>query len=143
MRLAGFVLAVSVAFGADWDSVQRIQLSQRTEVKTKDKQTIEGSFVSATAEAIVVRVASGQKSVPKGDVRQVRIVDPSRRMRNGVLWTVVGAAAGAGAGVAACPYCPNEGNTSPYIGPGAAAGAAIGALAGFLPTPWRTLYKSK
>lgn len=112
-------------------------------MKTRDKQTIEGSFVSATAEAIVIRLASGERSVVKGDIRRVRIVDPSRRIRNGALWTTVGAAAGAGAGVAACPYCPNEGNTSPYIGPGAAAGAAIGALAGFLPTPWRTIYKSK
>ena len=46
----------------------------------------------------------------------------------------------AGLGVAVCPGCANEGHGGKYVGPGVAAGAAVGAL-GFLTSPWRTIYK--
>ena len=56
------------------------------------------------------------------------------------LWFVENA--GSGAGFAACPGCANEGAGYKYVGPGVAAGAAIGAL-GFLSSPYRTIYNNK
>lgn len=129
-------------FGADWGAVRRLSPDQKIEVTTLNGQRSRGTFVSSTAGNVVIREKSGEQSIAQGDVRRVRVYDPARRIRKGVMWTLIGAGIGAGAGAAVCPYCPNEGNTSPYIGPGAAVGAALGAL-GFLSEPYRTIYRHK
>ena len=91
---------------------------------------------------MVVREPSGEQSIAHAQIRQVRVYDAGRRIRRGILWTAVGLGVGIGAGVASCPGCANEGAGAKYVGPGAAAGAGIGAL-GFLSSPYRTVYKSK
>ena len=58
----------------------------------------------------------------------MRVADPSRRLRNGFIWTAVGAVAGAAIGAAVCPDRPNEGHGYTLIGPGLAIGAGAGAL---------------
>ncbi len=140
-----FLLLFSIAaaaYAAQWDSIQRMSVDQKIEVTTADGMHARGTFVSSTAETLVLREPSGERSVARSEVRRVRVSDPARRIRRGLLWMVVGAGGGAAAGVAACPSCPNEGHTSPYIGPGVAAGAAIGAI-GFLSSPYRTVYRSR
>jgi hypothetical protein len=138
-----FLLVSAIgAFGADWEAVRHLTADQKIEVTTLIGQRSRGTFVSATADNVVIRAKSGERSIAQKDVRRVRVYDPARRIRKGVMWTVIGAGLGAGAGVAACPGCPNEGHASPYIGPGAAGGAALGAL-GFLSDPYRTIYSHK
>ena len=136
------LLPAAEAFGAGWDAVRHISAGEKIEVTTLNGQRYRGGLVSSTTDSIVMSEKSGEQSIARGDVRRVRVYDSSRRIRKGVMWTLIGAGLGAGAGAAACPYCPNEGTTSPYIGPGAAAGAALGAL-GFLSDPYRTIYRYK
>ena len=142
MRTITIFLLLSAirAFGADWEALRGVSADQKIEVTTLNKQRTRGAFVSATADNVVIRDRSGERSIAQGDVRRVRVYDPARRIRKGVMWTLIGAGLGAGVGVAARPGCPNEGNASPYIGPGAAGGAALGAL-GFLSDPYRTIYR--
>jgi len=142
LKLLLLLLSASAAFGAQWNAVQRIPADRKIEITTRDGARTRAYFVSAAGDVLAFRERSGERSLTRAEIRQVRIFDPGRRVRKGLLWTAVGAAAGAGAGVAACPGCPNEGHSSPYIGPGAAIGAGIGAL-GFLSSPYRTVYKSK
>ena len=142
MKLFLVLLIAGVAAAADWEAIQRIGVNDKIEVTTLDGKRTRGAFISSSGAAVVLRDGSSERAVMRTEIRRVRIYDPSRRVRKGVMWTLIGAAAGAGAGVAACPYCPNEGNTSPYIGLGAGVGAGLGAL-GFLSNPYRTVYKNK
>jgi transposase len=76
-------------------------------------------------------------------VRELRVFDPGRKTHRGLLWTLIGAGAGAGASLAACIDCQGEGRAmTKYVPLGVAVGAAIGAL-GFLSSPYRTEYKSR
>jgi hypothetical protein len=142
LKLLLLLLAVSTAFGAEWDALRKISSGRKIEIITRDGRLTRASFVSVAGDVLAFRENSGERSLTRVEIRQVRIFDPGRRVRKGLLWTAVGAAAGAGAGLAACPYCPNEGHTSTYVGPGAAIGAGIGAL-GFLSSPYQIVYKSK
>ena len=143
MRLLfGLLIAIGLAFAADWNTVQRLAADQKIEVVTRDGIESRALFISASPDSLIVHDNSGERSIARTDIRRVRVYDAGRRVRKGLMWTLIGAGTGAGIGAAACPYCPNEGNTSPFIGPGAAAGAGLGAL-GFLSSPYRTIYKSK
>ena len=142
MNLAMLLLAAVTAFGAGWDSVMRITAGQKIELRTRDGAELKGTVISATAESIAIRHKSGERSVERSNVLRVRVYDAGRRTRRGVVWTAIGAGAGASVGVAVCPYCPNEGHGTPYVGPGVAVGAALGAL-GFLSSPYKTIYEVK
>ncbi len=114
--------------------MQRVAPGHKVEVSTK-AETVKGAFVSASDSTVVVRTKAGQQSIAKPDVRSVSIADPGRRTRNGLIGTAIGLGAGIGIGFAVCPYCANDGNGGEYIGPGAAAG--------FLPSPFSTIYRIK
>ena len=101
------------------------------------------TLVSASPDTVVVREASGERSIPRADIRELRVFDSGRRAHRGFLWTLVGAGAGAGASLAACIQCPGEGrDMTTWVPLGVAVGAAIGAL-GFSSPPYRTVYKSR
>src|ERR1019366_8806906 len=142
MKIFFLLLVASVAFAAEWEAIQRIPLDRKIEITTRDGTRTRAAFVSATGDAMVVREKSGERSIARAEIREVRVAEPARRLRNGLIWTAVGAAIGAAIGAAVCPYCPNEGHGYEFIGPGAAIGAGAGAL-GFLSAPYRTVYKSK
>ncbi len=130
------------AWAAGWESVQRVAPDHKVVVSLKG-QTIRGTFVSASDTAVVVRTKSGEQSIARADIRRVEVADRSRRMREGLIGTAIGLGVGVGIGFAVCPQCPNEGSGGKYMGPAAAAGAGLGAAAGFLPMPYRTIYRSK
>ena len=136
------LLYAGTASGADWDAVQLIERDHKVGIVTGDGAVVHGAFRSATADEIQLLEKTGERSIERRRIRRVGVHDPSRRVKRGVLFMLLGAGVGAGVGAAACPYCPNEGNTSPFVAPGAAVGAGLGAL-GFLFSPYRTVYKSK
>jgi len=144
MKLWLFLFASSLVFGADWDAVQRIPAAQRIEVTAQSGGgRLRATLVSASPDAIVVRESSGERSIPRADIRELRVFDSGSRVRKGLLWTLVGAGAGAGASLAGCISCSGEGrDTSKYVPLGLGVGAAAGAL-GFLSSPYRTVYKSR
>lgn len=143
MKVFFLSLAAGVAFAAGWEAVERIPPDQKIEVTTRNGTSTRAVFLSATGEAMVIREKSGERSIARAEIRQVRVADPPRRVRNGIIWTAAVAGVGAGIGVAVCPYCPNEGHGYKFAGPGAAIGAGAGALLGFLPAPYRRVYKVK
>jgi hypothetical protein len=140
MKLLFILLLATAAFGADWDTIDRLPIDQKIEVTTRDRSRTHAAFVSVSGEVMVEK--SGERSITRANIREVRIADPAHRVRNGLISTAVGAAVGAAIGFAICVYCSNEGHGFKFVGPGIGIGAAIGAL-GFLPTPYRTVYKSK
>jgi hypothetical protein len=144
MKLCLFLLASGLLFAADWNAVQGIPVAQKIEVTERGGGSgVRATLVSVSPDAIVVRDASGERSVPRADIRRLRVFDPGRRVHRGLLWTLIGAGAGAGASLAACVSCPGEGRSAgQYVPLGAGVGAAIGAI-GFLSSPYRTVYKSR
>jgi hypothetical protein len=144
MKLCLFLFASSLVFAADWDAVQRIPAAQKIEVTERSGGgRLRATLVSAGRDSVVMREASGERSIPRADIRELRVFDPGRRTHRGLLWTLVGAGAGAGASLAGCVSCSGEGrDTKQYVPLGVGVGAAIGAL-GFLSSPYRTVYKSR
>jgi hypothetical protein len=141
--LAMMLLAAVTAFGAGWDSVTRIAEGQKIELRMRDGSELKGTFISATAESIAIRYKSGEQSIERANVLRVRVYDAGRRTRKGVMWTAIGAGAGFGVGAAVCPQCSNEGAGAKYVGPGVALGAGMGAVGGFLSSPYKTIYEVK
>jgi hypothetical protein len=142
MKLFILLLVAAAVFAAEWEAIQRIPVDQKIEITTRNGTSTRAAFVSATGDSIVVREKSGERSIARAEIRRVRVADPARRLRSGLIWMAVGAVAGAAIGAAVCPSCPNEGAGYKFIGPGVAIGAGVAALS-FLPTPYRTIYKSK
>jgi len=144
MKLCLCLFASGLAFATDWDAVQRISTAQKIEVSEQSGGSrFRATLVSAGPNTIVVREASGERSIPRADIRELRVFDSGRKVRRGLLWTLVGAGAGAGAGLIACLSCPNEGgDITIHVPLGIAAGAGIGSL-GFLSSSYRTVYKSR
>ena len=137
MKLLLLLLLVTAApLAAEWSDVMHLAAGDRVELRTKDGAKLRSEFVSATADSIVVR----DKTVQRTEISELKVYDSGRRIRHGVLWTIIGAAAGVGIGFAVCPYCANEGHGGKFVGPGVAAGAGLGAL-GFLTSPWKRIYK--
>jgi hypothetical protein len=144
MKLCLLLFASSLVFAADWDAVQRIPAAQRIEVTERSGGgRLRATLVSASPDTVVVREASGERSIPRADIRELRVFDPGRKTHRGLLWTLIGAGAGAGASLAACIDCQGEGRAmTKYVPLGVAVEAAIGAL-GFLSSPYRTVYRSR
>ena len=83
------------------------------------------TLVSAGPDTVVVREASGERSIPRADIRELPVFDSGRRVHRGLLWTLVGAGAGVGASLAACISCAGEGHdTAKYVPLGVGVGAA-------------------
>jgi hypothetical protein len=89
---------------------------------------------------VALRDNAGQQVITRAEILEVRVADPARRVRRGLMWMAIGAGAGAGIGAAICPHCANEGQAYKFIGPAIAIGASAGAL-GFLSGSFRTVYK--
>jgi hypothetical protein len=144
MKLLLFLFASSLVFATGWDDIQRIPAAQKIEVIEQGGHSpLRATLVSASSDTVVIREASGERSIPRADIRELRVFDSGRRVHRGLLWTLVGAGAGAGASLAACSSCSGEGrDTATYAPLGVGAGAAIGAL-GFLSSPYRTVYRSR
>jgi hypothetical protein len=141
LKLVPIFLVGFVCCATEWGAVQRLPVNGAVEITTRSGARTKASFVSATPEAMVVREGSTERSVSRADVRRVRVPDPSRRVRNGLIWTAIGAGAGFGVGFAVCPHCASEGAGAKYTAPGVVIGAGLGALR-FLSNPYRTIYQS-
>jgi hypothetical protein len=110
MKLCLFLFASGLVFAADWDAVQRIPAAQRIELTERSGGgRLRATLVSASPDTVVVREASGERSIPRADIRELRVFDSGRRAHRGFLWMLVGAGAGAGASLTACIGCPGEG----------------------------------
>jgi hypothetical protein len=134
LLMAAFVLVVFTnALYADWDSVARVPVDSKIEITMGSGARTRGDLVSSIAETLVVRDKAGERTLNRGEIRQVGILDNARRVRKGILWTAIGAGGGAVVGGLSCPQCPNEGYKGyTYVAEGAVIGAIAGAVFGFV-----------
>lgn len=143
MKTIALLLLGSLALaGASWESLQKLNAGDSIELTASGEKPRTVTYRSSSADSLIIATASSELSIARADVERVRMKQPGRRTRLGVLSTAIGAAAGAGIGLAVCPGCSGEGVGGKYIGPGVAAGAGIGAL-GFLSSDYRIVYQKR
>jgi hypothetical protein len=128
---------------ANWDNLKGLAPGDDIRIVLNDTKSFGAKFQNLSAEAIVVRLATGEKTFTRESVLRVSTKGQSHRLRNAAL----GAAAGVGLGaILAATTSRNDSETQaigwavipPFTG---AAGAGLGA---FLPTGgWHDLYRAR
>lgn len=141
MKLFALFLIAALAQAASWEQLGQFTQRQVELTSTQGSKT-RGTLIAVNNDSLSISDNTGQKSVLKSEVQEIRLHDPAHKIRRGWLFTAIGAGAGAGLGVAVCPGCANEGNGAKFVAPGIAAGAGLGALS-FLASPYRTIYRVK
>jgi hypothetical protein len=96
---------------------------QKIQVEEMNSKKHSGTFVNFTETAILYQDDAGGQTIPRQDIRRVKLMENKHRLRNALIGGVVGAAAGAGIGAGSWE---NNG----FLG-GKGVGAAVGATIGF------------
>jgi hypothetical protein len=140
--LIAFALAAAAAPNTDWTVVATMAPGTQVQVSMigHSKPRIDGTVLRGTPDSLVVSRKSGETSVARTEVKEVKIAAPHKRTRDGLIAVGVGAALGFVIGWAICVYCTNEGHSG-YFWQGMGIGAGIGAV-GFIPVPYDTIYKA-
>jgi zinc transporter ZupT len=111
-----------------------LQVGQSIQVVDSSSKKHSGIFMSVSDTAISLRVASGEQSIQKEDVRTVKLLAQKRRARNTLVGGAMGGGIGAGVGaiIGAATYkgCAPGAFCLDIVGEGGSAG--IGAAVGFL-----------
>ncbi len=141
MKLFALLLFAALAQAASWEQLAQFTQRQIELTSTQGAKT-RGTLLAVNSDSLSISDNTGQKSIPKSEVQEIRLHDPEHKIRRGWLFTAIGAGAGAALGVAVCPGCANEGNGAKFVAPGIAAGAGLGALS-FLASPYRSIYRIK
>jgi hypothetical protein len=121
------LIATSCALSAQtnpssWDNLRTLAPGQKIQVVEITAKKSSGAFVNVSDSAIVFTQANGNRTLQKQDVRSVKLMKTSHRLRNTLIAAGIGA--GAGAGITAGAWESNG-----FLG-GKGAGAAVGAVIG-------------
>src|SRR5580658_3392139 len=146
LAIAVCVLAIPSVSSAQtdkssWANLNALQPGQKIQVTRMNSKKNSGRFLNASDTAIILQERSGEQTIQKQDVRAVKLMKNTHRLRN----TLIGAAAGAGvgAGIGAATYRTCRNSPTPYgviptcfqlwgRGTQAAFGAAVGLVSGTL-----------
>jgi hypothetical protein len=125
LALTSSAFARNAKATADWTAVQSLSSGEKIVVHTKDGDRLTGRFESATDQAINFTHDGKKVSLTRESIKRVQLNRGKSRL-NG---TLLGAAIGAGAGLAAGAIISSKGdiNVAPTIGGLTALGAGIGA----------------
>jgi hypothetical protein len=143
--------ASSVAFAKgnkeSWANLNALQSGDKIEVVETSSARVSGTLVNFSATAISLDAASGHQTIQKQDVRSIKLMKSTHRLRNTFLFAGVGAGAGAGIGAAAyksCagPSCIGSFNRGESAGIGAVLGFVGGAVVGVLWPSHETIYQA-
>jgi hypothetical protein len=129
-----FVLAMPCATFAQsnksaWENLSTLQAGHRIEVVEMTSKKVSGAFVNVTDAGISLQGQGGAETIPRQDVRSVKLMENKHRLRNTLIGAAIGAGVGAGIGAGATGH-PGNILLSVDKSKGAAAGAGIGVVAG-------------
>jgi len=124
------VLAISCASWAQgdqsWTNLSTLSPGQKIQIVEMNSKKHSGAFVSFTETAITYEDSAGGQTIPRQDVRSVKLGANKRRLRN----TLIAAGVGAGAGAAIGAGTWENNGFLGGRGVGATVGVALGFLAG-------------
>jgi hypothetical protein len=131
---------------ASWTNLSALLPGQKIQVVDVNSKKHSGTFVSFSDAAIVYQDNAGGETIPKQDVRRVKLMENKHHLRNALIGGAVGA--GVGAGIAAATYQPCQAPSfclpsigrAGFAGIGLAIGLPVGAVVGFLLPSHHTVY---
>ncbi len=121
-----------------WTNLSTLLPGQKIQVIETNSKKHSGTFVSFSEAAIVYQDTAGGQTVPRQEVRRVKLMENNHRLRNIVVGGLVGAGIGAAIGAGVFHGCtpnpsaqfPNCVGVSISKGEGVAILAPVGFLAG-------------
>jgi hypothetical protein len=125
---------------SSWSSLSPLQPGQIILVVETNGKKHSGTFLTVSDAAIAYKESGGEQSVPKQEVRSVKLTGSKSRMRHILIGTAIGAGAGAGGTAAAWESHGFLGNKGAGAAVGAVIGGFIGAVAGALMPSHSTIY---
>lgn len=128
----GVLAQIDRASGTDWTKLSGLRPGQKIQVVDAMSKRHSGVFASVSETAIVYSAKAGEQSVPKQDVRSVKLTENRHRLRNTLLVGAAGAGVGAAIGAATHKGCSAQSFCFDVGGRGlpAGIGAVIGGLGG-------------
>ena len=135
--------------GARWQAAIQSANGKTIQIKLVDGSKSEGKLLRGTESDLILRDRTGEVTIARTDVRQLRMLTGRTRGRRVLLGSMIGLGIGAGVATAATVtirlYGDSGGNDDKYVAAGigiAAAGAGIGAAIGAaLPSHYQTVYE--
>ena len=132
-----------------WNDIKQLAAGQQIRIVLNDAKSYEAKFQSVTDEAVVVRLATGERTFERQNVLRVSTRGKRHRGRNALIGLAFGASAGVivaaaspelGTGKCAQGSCVDAGTISQLGIVGGAVGAGVGAA---IPTGgWRDVYRA-
>lgn len=128
VTFSGLVPAAEKA--VHWSDLDRLITGKEVVLQLQDGKKVKGSAGAVNGDAIAMRTSTGQRSVPRASLREIRLP----RRGSSYKWRMIGTAIGAGVGVAAAiPVLSETHNEGSGSYDGAAAGLIVGlAFLGYL-----------
>jgi hypothetical protein len=111
---------------SSWANLSKLKTGEKIEIVEMTSKKHLGTFMDVSDSAISYRDRGGEQSIPKQNVRTVKLAENKERLRNALIGAGVGA--GAGAGITAAAW-ENNGFLGSK-GTGAAVGAVLGGVSG-------------
>ncbi len=152
VSILGLMVAVPLGAGApqadkaNWDNLKQLVRGEEIRVVLNQAKSFLGSFQSASEDALVIRLTTGEQTINRPSVLRISSRGHGHRGRNALIGLAVGAGAGLAVGAAYSASIrkewPHNRWTTVLIAPGAVVGTVVGAL---LPTSggWRDVYRAR
>ncbi len=127
---------------SNWDSVKTITPGAEVRVTVGNSKAVRGKLETVTEDNLVIRKSSATHSFPRTDIRSISLKEKGNRVRNVLIGTGAGLAAGLGIGAAVANNCSGIACGGFRIAVGGLIGLGGGIIAGLeLPSgKWREVY---
>jgi hypothetical protein len=125
-----------------WENLSTLHAGQKIQIAGMKTKTVSGTFASFSDAAISLQTQRGEQTIQRQDIRNVKLIENTRRVRNALVGAAVGAGAGAGIGAAAWENHGYAGGKGTGAGVSAAIGAVVGATVGALWPSHKTIYRA-
>ena len=94
-------VAASVAGLSSWENLNQLEKGQLVKVVLKDTKAYEGKFQARTEESIQLLIGEKEQTLLKKDALRISTKKQGHRLRNALIGTGIGTAAGLAVGAAA------------------------------------------
>jgi YMGG-like Gly-zipper len=126
-----------------WESLSALQAGHKVQVVEMNSKKVSGAFVNVTDTGISLQGPGGEQTIPRQDVRSVKLMENKHRLRNTLIGAAIGAGVGAGIGAEAGKGPPSGPDLAGFgAGLFAVIGGAAGAIVGALWPSHQTIYRA-